>query len=59
MKIVFLGFDGVMDTARYDGSNFNEHQLSHLVVVNPVKGLDEVAAERAIEKLNKNNKNNL
>ena len=31
-----------------DGSNFNEHQLERLVVVDAVKGLDEVAAERAI-----------
>lgn len=31
-----------------DGGNFNEHQLERLVVVNPVKGLDEVAAEKAI-----------
>ena len=35
-----------------DGSNFNEHQLERLVVVDAVKGLDEVAAEKAIEKLN-------
>lgn len=35
-----------------DGSNFNEHQLERLVVVDAVKGLDEVAAERAIRKLN-------
>ena len=34
-----------------DGSNFNEHQLERLVVVDAVKGLDEVAAEKAIEML--------
>lgn len=36
-----------------DGSNFNEHQLERLVVVDTVKGLDEVAAERAVRMLNK------
>lgn len=35
-----------------DASNFNEHQLERLVVVDSVQGLNEVAAERAIEKLN-------
>ena len=35
-----------------DAGNFNEHQLERLVVVDAVKGLDEVAAERAIRKLN-------
>ena len=38
-----------------DAGNFNEHQQERLVVVNPVKGLDEVAAERAIRMLNKYN----
>lgn len=58
MKIIFLDFDGVMDTARYDEGNFNVHQQKRLVV-NPVMGLDEVAAEKAIrlmlpEKMRKN-----
>ena len=35
-----------------DGSNFNEHQLSRLVVVDSVQGLNERAAEKAIEILN-------
>ena len=35
-----------------DESCFNEHQLSRLVVVDPVQGLNEEAAERAIEILN-------
>ena len=35
-----------------DGSNFNEHQLSRLLVVNPFNGLDEEIAERAIAILN-------
>ena len=34
-----------------DGSNFNEHQLERLVVVDAVKGLDEVAAERVMKML--------
>lgn len=36
-----------------DGSNFNEHQLSRLLVVNPFTGLDEEIAERAIAILNR------
>ena len=35
-----------------DAGNFNEHQLEMLVVVDAVKGLDEVAAKRAIKTLN-------
>ena len=35
-----------------DGGNFNEHQLSRLLVVNPFNGLDEEIAERAIAILN-------
>lgn len=35
-----------------DGSNFNEHQLSRLLVVNPYNGLDDVTVERAIALLN-------
>lgn len=35
-----------------DGSNFNEHQLSRLLVVNPFNGLDDEIAERAIAILN-------
>ena len=31
-----------------DGSNFNEHQIPRLLVVNPFFGLDEDTAERAI-----------
>lgn len=31
-----------------DSTNFNEHQLSHLLVVNPFYGIDECVAERAI-----------
>ena len=34
-----------------DESNFNEHQLPKLIVVNPYHGLDKEAAERAIELL--------
>ena len=34
-----------------DESNFNEHQLSRLVIVDPVQGLNEAAAEKAIKKL--------
>ena len=52
MKIIFLDCDGVMDTPRFGAGNFNEHQLERLVVVDAVKGLDEVAAEKAIRKLN-------
>ena len=32
-----------------DESNFNEHQLQKLIVVNPYHGLDKEAAERAIK----------
>ena len=35
-----------------DESNFNEHQLQRLLVVNPFNGIDEEIAERAIEILN-------
>ena len=35
-----------------DGSNFNEHQLSRLLVVNPYNGIDDVTVERAIALLN-------
>jgi len=35
-----------------DKSNFNEHQLSKLLVVNPYYGLDDSIAERAIVLLN-------
>ena len=35
-----------------DGSNFNEHQIPRLLVVNPFFGLDEDTAERAIYLLN-------
>ena len=34
-----------------DESNFNEHQLPRLIVVNPYHGLDKEVAERAIELL--------
>lgn len=34
-----------------DESNFNEHQLARLVVVDPVQGLNEEAAERVIKLL--------
>ncbi len=34
-----------------DESNFNEHQLPRLIVVNPYHGLDMKAAEKAIELL--------
>ena len=34
-----------------DESNFNEHQLPRLIVVNPYHGLDKEAAEKAIELL--------
>ena len=36
-----------------DASNFNEHQIPRLLVVNPFHGLDEITAERAIALLNK------
>ena len=35
----------------FDGSNFNEHQLSRLLVVNPFNGIDEDIAKRAIQLL--------
>ena len=35
-----------------DGSDFNEHQIPRLLVVNPFFGLDEDTAERAIYLLN-------
>ena len=35
-----------------DGSNFNEHQIPRLLVVNPFNGIDEEIAERAIALLN-------
>lgn len=35
-----------------DGSNFNEHQIPRLLVVNPFFGLDEDTAKRAIYLLN-------
>ena len=35
-----------------DGSNFNEHQIPRLLVVNPFFGLDEDTADRAIYLLN-------
>lgn len=31
-----------------DDSNFNKHQLNHLVTVNPYNGLDELCAKQAI-----------
>ena len=34
-----------------DESNFNEHQLPRLIIVNPYHGLDKEAAEKAIELL--------
>ncbi len=37
-----------------DESNFNEHHLSRLIIVNPYHGLDENAAERAIKMLMSN-----
>ena len=37
-----------------DAYNFNEHQISRLLVVNPFCGLDEETAKRAIELLNSN-----
>ena len=38
-----------------DGSNFNEHQISRLLVVNPFNGIDEETAQRAITILNQKN----
>lgn len=38
-----------------DASNFNEHQIPKLLVVNPFNGLDENTAERAIKLLNSKN----
>jgi hypothetical protein len=35
-----------------DACNFNEHQIPRLLIVNPLFGLDEYIAERAIRKLN-------
>lgn len=35
-----------------DACNFNEHQISRLLIVNPFFGLDEYTAERAIRILN-------
>ena len=35
-----------------DAGNFNEHQIPKLLIVNPLFGLDEYIAERAIRKLN-------
>ena len=35
-----------------DATNFNDHQLPRLLVVNPFNGLDESTAERAIQILN-------
>ena len=37
-----------------DAGNFNEHQIPRLLIVNPIFGLDEYTAERAIRKLNGN-----
>ena len=36
-----------------DGSNFNEHQLPYLLVVNPFNGIDKEIAKRAIAILNR------
>ena len=41
-----------------DASNFNEHQLSRLVVVDSVQGLNEVTAEKAIGIFNAITKSN-
>ena len=38
-----------------DRSNFNEYQLSRLLVVNPFNGIDEETAQRAIAILNQKN----
>lgn len=35
-----------------DADNFNEHQISRLLIVNPFNGLDEETAKRAVELLN-------
>ena len=35
-----------------DAGNFNEHQIPRLLIVNPIFGLDEYTAERAIKILN-------
>lgn len=35
-----------------DAGNFKEHQLQHLMVVNPYFGIDDLIAERAISILN-------
>jgi hypothetical protein len=46
-------FDGkyvIMDD--FDADNFKEHQLQHLIVVNPYFGIDDLIAERAISILN-------
>jgi hypothetical protein len=40
-----------------DAYNFNDHQISRLLVVNPFFGLDEDTAERAIELLYSNDVN--
>lgn len=34
-----------------DASNFNGHQINHLITVSPYNGLDELAAERAVSML--------
>lgn len=34
-----------------DASNFNEHQLTHLITINPYTGIEESDAERAIRLL--------
>ena len=36
----------------FDSRHFNEHQLSHLLVVNQFNGLDEETTEKAIRMLN-------
>ena len=35
-----------------EANNFNEHQIPRLLIVNPIFGLDEETAERAIRLLN-------
>lgn len=40
-----------------DSSNFNEHQLLRLLVVNPYNGIDEDTVQRAIAILNKDDIN--
>lgn len=42
-----------------DESNFNEHQLPWLIVVNPYHGLDKEAAERVIRMLNSSGENSV